>query len=66
MFNWKSLFFDEILELYGGNIFMAEMDYEAQGYSHLEWCLMLTTATLDNTIPKTVVALMIERAGVRK
>lgn len=66
MFNWKSLSFDEILELYGGNIFMAEMDYEAQGYSHLKWCLMLTIATLDNTIPKTVVALMIERAGVRK
>jgi hypothetical protein len=65
MFNWASLFFDEILELYGGNVFMAELDYEAQGLSHADWAVLISKAHSDKLLSPTVAMLMIERASVK-
>ena len=65
MFNWASLFFDEILELYGGNVFMAELDYEAQGLSHADWAVLISKAHGDKLLSPTVAMLMIERASVK-
>ena len=65
MFNWNSLFFDEILDLYGGNIFMAEMDYEAQGLTHADWAVLISKAFSDKLLIPTVAMLMIERASER-
>ena len=65
MFNWASLFFDEILDLYGGNIFMAELDYESQGLSHEDWAVLISKAHSDKLLSPTVSMLMIERASVK-
>ena len=51
--------------MYGGNIFMAEMDYRAMGLDNGEW-VMLDKEGYDNkVISPTVMMLMAERAAAR-
>jgi hypothetical protein len=65
MFKWQGKSFAEILDLYGGNIFMAEMDYEAMGLSPADWAIMMGEAYRSKLISPTVAMLMIERASVK-
>lgn len=62
MFNWQDKKFEEILNLYGGNIFMMEMDYRDMGLSAADWAIMLSDACRAKLISPTVLMLMVERA----
>jgi hypothetical protein len=63
MFNWDNKNLAEILEMYGGNIFMAEMDYRAMGLDAGQWIMLVKDAHDQRVISPTVMMLMAERAA---
>ena len=65
MFNWDSKNLAEVLEMYGGNIFMAEMDYLAMGLDNGEWVMLVKEGYDNKVVSPTVMMLMAERAAAR-
>ncbi len=63
MFNWDNKSLAEILEMYGGNIFMAEMDYKAYGLDAGQWVMLVKEGYDNRVISPTVMMLMAERAA---
>jgi hypothetical protein len=63
MFNWDNKNLAEILEMYGGNIFMAEMDYRAMGLDAGQWVMLVKEGFDNKVISPTVMMLMAERAA---
>ena len=63
MLNWENKNLAEILEYYGGNIFMAEMDYRAMGLTPADWIMLIKDAYEKREISPTVMMLMAERAA---
>lgn len=63
MFNWDNKNLAEILEMYGGNIFMAEMDYKAMGLDSGQWVMLIKEAYDKRQVNPTVMMLMAERAA---
>jgi hypothetical protein len=63
MFNWDNKNLAEVLALYGGNIFMAEMDYRAMGLDAGQWIMLVKEGYESRTISPTVMMLMAERAS---
>jgi hypothetical protein len=64
MLNWENKSLAEILEYYGGNIFMAEMDYKAYGLDAGDWAMLVKEAFEAKTITPTVMMVMLDRASV--
>jgi hypothetical protein len=64
VFNWENKTLAEILEYYGGNIFMAEMDYKAYGLDAGQWAMLVKDAFEAKTISPTVLMVMLDRASV--
>jgi hypothetical protein len=64
LLNWDNKTLAEILEYYGGNIFMAEMDYKAMGLDSGAWVMLVKEAYDKREISPTVMMLMAERAAV--
>lgn len=64
MLNWDNKNLAEILEYYGGNIFMAEMDYKAMGLDAGQWVMLIKDACDRREVSPTVMMLMAERAAV--
>jgi hypothetical protein len=64
VFNWDNKNLAEILAMYGGNIFMAEMDYKAMGLDAGQWVMLIKEAYDKHEISPTVMMLMAERASV--
>lgn len=64
MFNWDNKNLQEVLENYGGNIFMAEMDYRAMGLTPGQWVMLVKDAYNKKQITPTVMMMMAERAAV--
>jgi hypothetical protein len=64
MFNWDNKKLAEVLELYGGNIFMAEMDYRAMGLTPGDWVMLVKEGYDNKVVSPTVMMLMTERAAV--
>ena len=65
MFNWENKNLAEVLEMYGGNIFMAEMDYRAMGLDNGQWVMLVKEGYDNRVISPTVMMLMAERAAAR-
>jgi hypothetical protein len=65
MFNWQNKNLTEVLAMYGGNIFMAEMDYQAMGLDNDEWVMLVKEGYDNKVISPTVMMLMAERAAAR-
>ena len=65
MLNWENKNLAEILEYYGGNIFMAEMDYRAMGLTPGDWVMLIKDAYDRGQVSPTVMMLMTERAAAR-
>ena len=65
MFNWNNKNLAEILAMYGGNIFMAEMDYSAMGLDNGQWVMLVKEGYDNRVISPTVMMLMAERAAAR-
>ena len=65
MFNWDNKNLAEVLEMYGGNIFMAEMDYRAMGLDHGQWVMLVKEGYENRVVSPTVMMLMAERAAAR-
>jgi len=65
MFNWENKTLAEVLAMYGGNIFMAEMDYPAMGLDNGEWVILVKEGYDNKVISPTVMMLMAERAAAR-
>ena len=65
MFNWNNKNLAEVLSMYGGNIFMAEMDYRAMGLDNGEWVMLVKEGYDNRVISPTVMMLMAERAAAR-
>jgi hypothetical protein len=65
VFNWDNKTLAEILEYYGGNIFMAEMDYKAMGLDNGRWVMLIKDAYDRREVSPTVMMLMAERAAAR-
>jgi len=65
MFNWENKTLAEILEYYGGNIFMAEMDYRAMGLDDGQWVMLIKDAYDRREVSPTVMMLMAERAAAK-
>ena len=65
MFNWDNKNLAESLPMYGGNIFMAEMDYKAMGLDAGEWVMLIKDAYDRREVSPTVMMLMAERAAAR-
>ena len=63
MFNWDNKNLAEVLEMYGGNIFMAEMDYKAYGLDAGQWVMLVKEGYDNRVISPTVMMLMAERAA---
>jgi hypothetical protein len=63
VFNWDNKNLAEILKMYGGNIFMAEMDYRAMGLDAGQWIMLVKDAYDHRVISPTVMMLMAERAA---
>ena len=51
--------------MYGGNIFMAEMDYSAMGLDNGQWVMLVKEGYDNRVISPTVMMLMAERAAAR-
>lgn len=49
--------------MYGGNIFMAEMDYKAYGLDAGQWVMLVKEGYDNRVISPTVMMLMAERAA---
>jgi hypothetical protein len=64
VFNWDNKNLQEVLENYGGNIFMAEMDYRAMGLTPGQWVMLVKDAYNKKQITPTVMMMMAERAAV--
>jgi hypothetical protein len=64
MFNWENKTLAEVLDMYGGNIFMAEMDYRAMGLDAGQWVILVKEGYDSKVISPTVMMLMAERAAV--
>lgn len=64
MLNWDNKNLAQILEYYGGNIFMAEMDYKAMGLDAGTWIMLIKDAYDRREVSPTVMMLMAERAAV--
>ncbi len=64
MFNWENKSLAEILEYYGGNIFMAEMDYKAMGLDAGQWAMLVKEAFDSKVVNATVLMVMLDRASV--
>jgi hypothetical protein len=64
LLNWENKSLAEILEYYGGNIFMAEMDYKAYGLDAGDWAMLVKEAFEAKTITPTVMMVMLDRASV--
>ena len=64
MFNWENKNLAEVLEMYGGNIFMAEMDYKAYGLDAGDWAILVKGAFESKVISPTVMMVMLDRASV--
>ena len=65
MFNWDNKNLTEVLSMYGGNIFMAEMDYKAMGLDNGQWVMLVKEGYDNRVISPTVMMLMAERAAAR-
>jgi hypothetical protein len=65
MFNWENKNLAEVLSMYGGNIFMAEMDYRAMGLDNGQWVMLVKEGYDNRVISPTVMMLMAERAAAR-
>jgi hypothetical protein len=65
VFNWDNKNLAESLPMYGGNIFMAEMDYKAMGLDAGEWVMLIKDAYDRREVSPTVMMLMAERAAAR-
>jgi hypothetical protein len=65
LLNWDNKTLAEILEYYGGNIFMAEMDYKAMGLDDGQWVMLIKDAYDKREVSPTVMMLMAERAAAR-
>ena len=65
MFNWDNKNLAEVLSMYGGNIFMAEMDYRAMGLDHGQWVMLVKEGYEQKVVSPTVMMLMAERAAAR-
>jgi len=63
VFNWDNKNLAEVLEMYGGNIFMAEMDYKAYGLDAGQWVMLVKEGYDNRVISPTVMMLMAERAA---
>jgi len=64
VFNWENKSLAEILEYYGGNIFMAEMDYKAMGLDAGQWAMLVKEAFDSKVVNATVLMVMLDRASV--
>ena len=49
--------------MYGGNIFMAEMDYKVMGLDPGQWVMLIKEAYDKGQVSPTVMMLMTERAA---
>jgi hypothetical protein len=65
VFNWDNKNLAEVLEMYGGNIFMAEMDYKAMGLDNGQWVMLVKEGYENRVVSPTVMMLMAERAAAR-
>lgn len=65
MFNWDNKNLAEVLEYYGGNIFMAEMDYSVMGLDNGQWVMLVKEGYEQRVVSPTVMMLMAERAAAR-
>ena len=65
MLNWDNKNLAEVLSMYGGNIFMAEMDYRAMGLDNGQWVMLVKEGYDNRVISPTVMMLMAERAAAR-
>jgi hypothetical protein len=65
VFNWDNKNLAEVLSMYGGNIFMAEMDYKAMGLDNGQWVMLVKEGYDNRVISPTVMMLMAERAAAR-
>jgi hypothetical protein len=65
VFNWDNKNLAEVLEMYGGNIFMAEMDYRAMGLDNGQWVMLVKEGYEQRVVSPTVMMLMAERAAAR-
>jgi hypothetical protein len=65
VFNWDNKNLAEVLEMYGGNIFMAEMDYLAYGLDNGQWVMLVKEGYEQRVVSPTVMMLMAERAAAR-
>jgi len=65
MFNWDNKTLKEILDLYDGNLFMAEFDYQEMGLTHADWAMLIAEGMRQKVIGTTVGMVMIERASVK-
>jgi hypothetical protein len=63
LIDWENKNLAEILEYYGGNIFMAEMDYKAMGLDPGQWVMLIKDAYDKGQVSPTVLMLMSERAS---
>jgi hypothetical protein len=63
LLNWNNKNLTEILEYYGGNIFMAEMDYKVMGLDPGQWVMLIKEAYDKGQVSPTVMMLMTERAA---
>jgi hypothetical protein len=64
LIDWENKNLAEVLEYYGGNIFMAEMDYKAMGLDPGQWVMLIKDAYDKGQVSPTVLMLMSERASV--
>jgi hypothetical protein len=64
MFNWENKNLAEVLAMYGGNIFAAEMDYRAMGLTPGDWVMLVKEGYDNKVVSPTVMMLMAERAAV--
>jgi hypothetical protein len=65
LLNWDNKTLAEVLTMYGGNIFMAEMDYRAMGLDHGQWVMLVKEGYENRVVSPTVMMLMAERAAAR-
>jgi len=65
VFNWDNKNLAQVLEYYGGNIFMAEMDYRAMGLDNGQWVMLVKEGYDNRVVSPTVMMLMAERAAAR-
>jgi hypothetical protein len=63
LLTWDNKNLAEILDYYGGNIFMAEMDYKAMGLTPGDWVILIKHAYDLGQVTPTVMMLMAERAA---